>query len=44
MGLEIVNQSPRGGDHENRLMEMTVWYIFTLNTVTPNGMNEDLPV
>lgn len=42
MGLEVVNRSPRGGDRDNHLLQREAWYIFSLNTCIPNGMNEDL--
>ncbi len=42
MGLEIVNRSPRGGDRENRLLQREAWYIFSLDTCIPKGMNEEL--
>ena len=39
-GLEKVERSPRGGDHNNRLLRREAHWVFKLNSVEPFGLNE----
>ncbi|XP_069479435.1 uncharacterized protein [Ambystoma mexicanum] len=39
--LEIVNRAPRGGNHARRMNQREIFWIERLNSLAPNGMNED---
>ena len=39
-GLEKVEQSPRGGDHNSRLLRREAHWVFKLNSVEPYGLND----
>ena len=41
-GIEKVSPLPRGGDMVNKLLKREAYWIFSLNTVEPNGLNEEL--
>lgn len=41
-GIESVSPSPRGGDIIQKLLQREAFWIFTLNTVEPDGLNEEL--
>ncbi len=40
-GIEGVNVPPRGGDTELLLQQRELFWIFTLQTLSPNGMNDE---
>ncbi len=40
-GIERVNVPPRGGDIEVLLQQRELFWIFTLQTLSPNGMNDE---
>ncbi len=40
-GIERVNVPPRGGDIELLLQRSELFWIFTLQTVSPMGMNDE---
>ena len=37
----VVNSPPRGGDHGKRLLQRETFWIYFLNTMSPNGLNEE---
>ena len=39
-GLEKVEESPRGGDHNARLLRRESHWVFKLNCVQPYGLND----
>lgn len=41
-GIELVKPLKRGGDRERLLLQREAYWIFTLQTVQPNGLNEEL--
>ena len=41
MGIEAVKRPRRGGDLDNLLLKRELFWLFTLNTLEPNGMNQD---
>lgn len=41
-GIERILPSQRGGDIVKYLLQREAFWIFTLNTVEPNGLNEEL--
>ena len=42
IGLEKVTLPPRGGDMKKLLLQRESFWIFTLNSMEPNGLNESL--
>ena len=42
MGIEKVTLPPRGGDMKKLLLQREAFWIFTLNSVEPHGLNESL--
>ena len=40
-GIEKVERPFRGGDHGLLLLQREAYYIYTLNTMAPNGLNEE---
>ena len=44
VGVEHVNSPPRGGDHGKRLLQRETFWIYFLNTMSPNGLNEEFDV
>ena len=42
MGIEKVTMPPRGGDMKKLLLQREAYWIFTLNSVEPHGLNESL--
>ena len=43
-GIEHVEKPPRGGDIEKRLLQRETYWIYALNTLSPQGLNEDFDV
>ena len=43
-GIEKVDMPPRGGDHNRLLLQREAYYIYTLNTMSPCGLNEEFDV
>lgn len=41
-GIEKISLPPRGGDIVNKLLCREAYWIYTLNTLEPNGLNEEL--
>lgn len=41
-GIEAVRSFTRGGDRERYLLQREAYWIYTLQTVFPNGLNEEL--
>ena len=44
IGIERVSKPLRGGDWEKRLLQRETYYIFSLNTMSPNGLNEEFDI
>ena len=42
IGIEKVNLPPRGGNTVKLLLQREAYWIYTLNTMEPNGLNESL--
>ena len=42
IGIEAVPPPPRGGDHDLILKRREAFWIFTLNTLAPKGLNDEL--
>ncbi len=42
VGLEKISPSPRGGDIVKRLRQRESFWIFTLNSMEPHGLNQSL--
>lgn len=40
-GIEKVTMPPRGGDVLKKLAQREMYWLYTLNTMTPNGLNDD---
>ena len=43
-GIEKVEKPPRGGDHNRLLLQREAYYIYTLNTMSPHGLNEEFDI
>ena len=43
-GIEKVNRPARGGDHNRLLLQRESYYIYSLNTMAPHGLNEEFDV
>ena len=41
-GIEVVNAPKRGGNRDRLLLQREAYWIHTLNTVFPKGLNEEL--
>ena len=41
VGIEKVEKPPRGGNVERRLLQREMFYIHFLNTMAPQGLNEE---
>ena len=41
-GIEVVNAPKRGGDRDRLLLQREAFWIHTLNTEYPKGLNEEL--
>lgn len=41
-GSDTIRPSPRGGDIDRLILQRESFWIFWLQTVTPNGLNEQL--
>lgn len=44
VGVEFVTSPPRGGDHGKRLLQRETYWIHALNTMSPNGLNEEFDI
>lgn len=44
IGVERVDQSPRGGDRDKKLLQRETFWIYFLNTLSPHGLNEDFDI
>lgn len=44
IGVERVDRSPRGGDRGKRLLQRETFWIHYLNTMSPNGLNEEFDI
>lgn len=42
MGIEVVETPRRGGDRDNLLLKREAYWIHTLDTLIPRGMNEEI--
>ncbi len=43
-GIEKVIKPSRGGDCEKKLLQSECFWIYTLNTLSPSGLNEDFDI
>ncbi len=44
IGIEAVKLPRRGGDINNLLLKREAYWIYTLNTLSPNVLNQDLDI
>lgn len=44
VGVELVKKPARGGDHNRKLLQRETFWIHYLNTLSPNGLNEDFDI
>ncbi|XP_063044279.1 uncharacterized protein LOC134438605 [Engraulis encrasicolus] len=44
MGIELVKMPRRGGNIDNLLLKRELYWIYTLDTMAPRGMNEDFSI
>ncbi len=44
IGIEKVIKPSRGGDYEKKLLQRECFWIYTLNTLSPSGLNEDFDI
>ena len=44
MGIEAVKCPRRGGDIDTLLLRRELFWVYTLNTLSPNGINEDFSI
>lgn len=44
LGVEGIVRQRRGGDLERRLLQRETFWIYSLNTLSPNGLNEDFDI
>ncbi len=44
IGIEAVKLPRRGGDINNLLLKREAYWIYTLNTLSPNGLNGDFDI
>lgn len=44
IGIEKVNKPLRGGNQERLLLQRETFYIYSLNTLAPSGLNEEFDI
>ncbi len=44
IGIEAVKLPRRGGDINNLLLKREAYWIYTFNTLSPNGLNKDFDI